>query len=100
MKPGFCGPVLSWKNPFSHKGNLKNKNLHYFRPKWHQCKFRNFKMLQPKGNADDGDAQKTAHNCRLDGQRQPGHQNPYDIQEQGARPAAVTDFLSKREKTE
>ena len=50
-------------------------------------------MLQAEGNPHNGDAEQTAKKRGFNGERQPGNEDPDDIQQQGTGSSAVPDLL-------
>jgi hypothetical protein len=67
-------------------------------PKGHQRQLCQLEMLHPKGNPNDGNTKQTAPGQMMQSQRNPGYQNPDNVHYQGHRPAAILNFLPKREK--
>lgn len=89
--------------------NLKSENVRFFaekalnslcilihfRTERHQCKFCQFKLLHPKWDPYDRNAEKPSQNQMFQRKRNPRYNHPDYIQQQGYRPSAIPHIFSK-----
>jgi hypothetical protein len=71
---------------------------YYGRPERHKGELRYLKALQAEGNSDYRQAKQRAQRRHFHSKGKPAYNQPYDIQYQRARAAAVPNLPAKREK--